>query len=63
MGLAGTAEKCRWVVEDLGFDALADLFSGGNVGATLVRVNPPIGSASRGPVWQGRVVRGLAGAS
>ncbi len=34
VGIAGTAEKCRWLVDDLGFDAAID-YRGDDVGARL----------------------------
>jgi NADPH-dependent curcumin reductase len=39
VGIAGGAEKCRYVVEELGFDACVD-YKGGNLGADLKAAAP-----------------------
>lgn len=39
IGIAGGAAKCRWLVEDLGFDAAID-YKGEDVGAALDRLAP-----------------------
>jgi NADPH-dependent curcumin reductase CurA len=39
IGIAGGAQKCRWIVEDLGFDAAID-YKGDDVGEALDEVAP-----------------------
>ena len=39
VGIAGGAEKCRWLTEDLGFDAAID-YKSGDIGAALDEASP-----------------------
>src|SRR5690606_22787009 len=39
IGIAGGAEKCRWIVDELGFDAAID-YKTEDVGAALDRLSP-----------------------